>query len=523
MVDKAHMKKILQRAKNDKVFFAKNFLRDPDGEPYKLEPHQAAFLNDPHPFKILLCSRRSGKSLLFQMDIIHKLFFLKNQNIGALFPTLAQAREFGKTFDDLVYRSPLINSSFAVDNKLDKMLINRNRFKIASAGTKSGQSEDSAQVGAGFSSLLLDETQSLDEESLSTIIPTILGQKSNTTTLMLAGTPRTKRDFFFKNIQNSFQITDTSKSPNPQPLKKDGIFSLHRFQVTEVDETGKILYTRSPTRLSIADLEAVRSVIGTEKFRREFCLEFLDTTSLPFYDELVQAQGYLKKPDVFQSKNICVAGIDFGKVRNNSVLCIGELQNDTKTNTRKWEIKYYKSWPLGTKYQDITHYINNILPLRFPKLLLLAIDATGVGKAVAEGLNYQNRFEIKNILFSQPMKVSLVENSVMNLETDYVRFYNHPILDKEMAAYTRLVNDNGRVLFEKGESDDFVDAFNMCNDAITDVTNRGLIYKTNIAISGLGGNITDINKNFRNSNPTYNTYNLRQARENKQGVSSLRR
>ena len=67
------------------------------------------------------------------------------------------------------------------------------------------------------------------------------------------------------------------------------------------------------------------------------------------------------------------------------------------------------------------------------------------------------------------MKVSLVENSVMNLETDYVRFYNHPILDKEMASYTRLINDNGRVLFEKGESDDFVDAFNMCNDAIRDV------------------------------------------------------
>ena len=154
---------------------------------------------------------------------------------------------------------------------------------------------------------------------------------------------------------------------------------------------------------------------------------------------------------------------------------------------------------------------------------MLGVDATGVGKSITEGLNYQNRFEIKNILFSQPMKVSLVENSVMNLETDYVRFYNHPILDKEMASYTRLINDNGRVLFEKGESDDFVDAFNMCNDAITDVTNKGLLYKANIAIAGLGGSIVDMNKNFRNSNPSYNTHNLRQARENKQGVSSLRR
>jgi hypothetical protein len=406
-----------------------------------------------------------------------------------------------------------------VDNKLEKMMPNRNRLKIASAGTKSGQSEDSAQVGSGFTALLLDETQSLDEESLSTIIPTILGQQGNKTTLMLAGTPRTKRDFFYKNIQNSFQITDTSKGSSPQPLDPNGVFSLHRFQVTEVDETGKILYTRSPSRLTIEDLESVRSVIGTEKFRREFCLEFLDTTSLPFYDELVQAQGYLPKPEVFQSKQICVGGIDFGKVRNNSVLCIAEFNRQNN----KWEAKYFKSWNLGTRYQDIVHYINNILPIRFPKLLKLGVDATGVGKSITEGLNYHNRFEIKDILFSQPMKVSLVENAVMNLETDYVRFYKHPILDKEMAAYTRLVNDNGRVLFEKGESDDFVDAFNMCNDVITDVTNKGLIYKTNIAVSGLGGNISDMNKNFRNNNSRYNTHNLRQARENKQGVSSLRR
>ena len=92
-----------------------------------------------------------------------------------------------------------------------------------------------------------------------------------------------------------------------------------------------------------------------------------------------------------------------------------------------------------------------------------------------------------------------------------------------MAAYTRLINDNGRVLFEKGESDDFVDAFNMCNDAITDVTNRGLLFSSRIAISGLGGNIANINKNSQANYQRYNTNSLRQAREHRQGISSLRR
>ena len=388
MTESTRLKQVLKRARDDKAFFAEHFLRDPNGNPYTLEPHQKAFLRDPHPFKILLCSRRSGKSLMFQIDVLHSLFFLKNQNISCLFPTREQAREFGKTFDDLVYRSPLISSSFTVDNKLDKMLSNRNRMKLASAGTKSGQSEDSAQVGSGVTRLMLDETQSLNEESLGTIIPTVLGQLDNKTTLMLSGTPRTKRDFFYKNIQNSFQVTEVYKDSKPRPTQNpDGIFSLHRFQVTEVDERGNILHTRSPRRLSISDLESIRSVIGTEKFRREFCLEFLDTTSLPFYDELVTTQGVLRKPDIFQSHNICAGGIDFGKVRNNSVLCIGEFDGRTK----KWDVKFFKSWPLGTRYQDIVHYINNILPIKFPKLIMLAIDATGVGKAVSEGLNYRNK------------------------------------------------------------------------------------------------------------------------------------
>ena len=45
MTDKTRLRKVLQRAKNDKVFFAENFLRNPDNEPYVLEAHQKAFLS----------------------------------------------------------------------------------------------------------------------------------------------------------------------------------------------------------------------------------------------------------------------------------------------------------------------------------------------------------------------------------------------------------------------------------------------------------------------------------------------
>ena len=83
--------------------------------------------------------------------------------------------------------------------------------------------------------------------------------------------------------------------------------------------------------------------------------------------------------------------------------------------------------------------------------------------------------------------------------------------------FDSIIIHNGRVLFEKGESDDFVDAFNMCNDMITSITNEGLIYSSRIAVSGLGGNLLNTNVNYNNTN------SLRQAREQRQGISPRRR
>ena len=53
--------KILIRAKNDPVFFAEHFFKNVKMENYKLEDHQKLFLRDKNPYKILFCSRRSGK------------------------------------------------------------------------------------------------------------------------------------------------------------------------------------------------------------------------------------------------------------------------------------------------------------------------------------------------------------------------------------------------------------------------------------------------------------------------------
>lgn len=480
-----YQKKVLRKAYNDPVFFIENFCINQAGEKYKLEPQQKLFLRDRSPYKILFCSRRSGKTLVMIADILHKSFFRKNQLLTLVAPTGDQAKEFATTFDGIVKRSRLLQSSFETLNKMSKELTNGTRIKFATAGAQSGKKEDSALVGSGFNTLYLDECQSLDTDALATIIPAVTGQMGQAE-MIFSGTPRGRTGFFYENIKNAKSIREVYvDNGRAKPCPKNGDYSLHRFQITDIDEEGNILYSRAPKRLPISELETIRNTIGIEKFRREFCLDFVDDISIPYYAELRQMAGILDQPQAFEDRRIACGGIDFGKTRNNSVLTIG-VQNERNHN---WEIIYYKEWELGTPYPTIIHYLNNILPHRFPRLQALAIDKTGVGNGLSDFLILNSPFNIYDIIFSQPMKVSLVENTINNLESRFVTYYRHKRLDKEMEEYVREKTDNDRTIYKKGESDDYVDSFNLCNMAITKYLEDGPKREKPFYVGGLGMNI----------------------------------
>lgn len=487
---KRHLRKVLARAKADPVFFIENFCINQEGQKYKLEPQQKLFLRDQNPYKILFCSRRSGKTLTMIADILHKSFFRKNQLITLVAPTGDQGKEFATVFDGIVKRSKMLQSSFTTLNKMSKELTNGTRIKFATAGAQSGKKEDSALVGSGFNTLYLDECQSLDAEALSTIIPAVAGQMGQAE-MIFSGTPRGRTGFFYENIKNAKSIRECYvDNGKPRTCPKHGDYSLHRFQITDIDEDGNILYSRAEHRLPISELETIRNTIGVEKFRREFCLDFVDDISIPYYKELQKMGGIQPEPFTFEDRRIACAGIDFGKTRNNSVLTIG-VQN--KMNNR-WEVLYYKPWEIGTSYKKITHYINYILPLRFPNLQALAIDKTGVGNGISDFLDYNTPYTIYDIVFSQPMKVDLVENTINNLESRFVTYYPHKKLTKEMDEYTRELTDNGRTIYQKGESDDFVDSFNLCNMAITKYIQEGPKRSKPFVVGGLGVNSFGDNK-----------------------------
>lgn len=466
--EKKKINYILKKSKKDPVFFGEHFLNNVKMQNYVLEDQQKLFLRDTNPYKILFCSRRSGKTLTMIIDLLHKAFFRPNQQIALIAPTLEQSKTFANVFNDMVLRSPILQSSFIVSNKLDKQLQNGSRIAFKTAGAASGKKEDSNLVGSGLNTLYIDEAQSMDADAMATILPVVTGQIGQAE-IVLAGTPRSRSGFFFENILNAKQISECYiNNGKPKQCPSNGRYSLHRFQITDLDDNDNVMYSRAEYRLTIDELETIKSTIGVEKFRREFCLEFLDSISMPFYSDLIELASRCTKPNTFSSMRNACAGIDFGKRRNNSVLTIA-----TQTPQHTWEAKYFKAWPLGTQYTEILHFLNKIMPKQFPNLKWLCIDATGVGQALAEQVIHNSFYEVSDIIFSQPQKVNLVENSVSNMESQFVTMYPDKKLVKEMSEYTRELTENDRTIFKKGESDDFVDSFMLCNLAISNYIHNG--------------------------------------------------
>ena len=478
------VRKRLLRAKKDPVYFSERFFKNVEMKNYKLEDHQKLFLRDKSPYKILFCSRRSGKTLVMILDILHKAFFRPNQQIALIAPTLEQSKTFANVFNDMILRSQGLKSSFIVDNKLDKQLSNGTRIAFKTAGAASGKKEDSNLVGSGINTLYIDEAQSMDADAMATIMPVVTGQIGQAE-IVLAGTPRARTGFFFENILNAKQISECYVNDGkPKKCPTNGKYSLHRFQVTELDDDDNVIYSRAEYRLTLEELETIKSTIGVEKFRREYCLEFLDSISMPFYSDLIKLAFVAPPPQTFSSLQPACAGIDFGKKRNISSLTIA-----TQTPQMTWEAKYYKRWHLGTKYTDILHFVNNVLPRSFPNLKCLAIDQTGVGNVLTEGVNHDSFYDVLDIIFSQPSKVSMVEGLVSSMENQFLTFLPDKLLQKEMAQYSRETTENDRVIYAKGESDDCLDSAMLLNVAINNYIQNGQKRSSPLKSYSLGTNV----------------------------------
>lgn len=455
----------VQHCKEDPVFFVENVMMNEKGKPYVLEDFQKEFLRCKDSYRMLFLARRLSKTTMMRMDILHKSMFIPSFKTLVVLPSHTQAKEFGREIQDVVNRSELLTEFFPTLNITNMTLNNNSRIDCVTAG-----GEGVSQLGKGARYLAFDEAQQIPDSVYGFILPILRGQEGKKWQVF-SGTPLGKIGMFWEVYNDAkLLIKDGIKIPaEEEDVEIDGEqFVVFQRQTAYLDEAGEII--RSGTRrVSIPELKTDRKRMGEIDFLREYCLEWMDSIGEVFPQELIES-CLNKNGKQLQFKNFsdkeCVAGVDFGKQRNNSVVTVGERGKDGKIN-----IIFIHTFPLGTQYDQVVDYILTDIPRKFPNIRRIAVDQTGVGEAVVEQIqktiNRMDGIQFKVIGFNfagHEKKKALVEAGVYDMEKGKVHMLYHNSLYSEMLTYRREITDSNNIRYTKsrGGTDDHVDSFLLC-------------------------------------------------------------
>lgn len=455
----------IKKCRDDIVFFIESVLKDEEGNNYIVEPHQKAMMTSTEGQVVYFCGRRLGKSFMLAAEAIHRAVFFKYQRVFVLSPTEEQASELADTISGMIERSKLIENEIKKDNVMTKRFKNGSRIKIRTAG---GRGNVSSMIGTGANLLIIDEVQDVSGELISKIIPTQRGQKG-ASKFIISGTPRDRSGFLYESLEKAPKIWDDGEWK--EYPERDGTFTVYRQQSCYLDENENKVIRSSTPRISIEEFEEDKISMPHIQFMQEYCLDFIATVSDVYSEELKKQVFYYQNSIPFKSNNPVVAGIDIGKMRNNTVLYIAEVisaPTEDNKSYKKLDLKWHKSFPLGTKYSEIENFLINDLPALFPKIFRIVVDATGVGEAIWETVHDAmvkkgTKIEVEPFKFSKEKKKDLVESCLAAIEREQVSIPYNDRLDIEMTGYKREITDSNNYVYQKTSgSDDYIDAMNLC-------------------------------------------------------------
>jgi len=457
----------IQQCKADPVFMVEHLLYSEAGKLYQLEDHQKEFLRCDSSYRMLFWARRLAKSTTVRFDLIHKAMFTPSLRILGVLPSWSQANDFGGEIQDLINRSDFVGEMFDKTNATTMRLKNNSRINMATAGK-----EGVSQLGRGARYMVFDEAQQIPDRTFGYLLPILRGTPGKKWQVF-SGTPLGKMGVFWEVYKDAELLIRKGKRIKVEETEFN--IGTERFIVFErqtayLNKDGDIIESGTG-RIEIPELASDRRRMGEIHFLREYCLNWMDAIGEVFPKELIdmclgKSEGDKEVGWKGSSEEECVAGVDFGKQRNNSVLTVGERKKDGKL-----DIIFIHSFPLGTKYDKVIDYVVDTLPNLFPNLRKIVVDQTGVGEGVIDSLiresrRKKNKFKIVGFNFAGgEKKKELVEAGVFDMEKQKVRMLFHNDLYLEMLAFKRELSEKtNRILYTKpeGGSDDFVDSFLLC-------------------------------------------------------------
>lgn len=369
-------------------------------------PHegQQQVLDSEARWKVLLCGRRWGKTLIAQIIAIQRM--LAGQSIAYVTPTFDLSKSF---FNELLKVIPASIITSANKTDLTIQLITGGSLKFFS-----GESLDRFR-GYRFHYAIIDESafiSNLKESWFSSIRPTLSDYEGGA---LFISTPNGKEFFyslFIKGQQQEpgYQSFHFSSDTNPYFPK--------------------------------AEFEAAKSQLPEFQFRQEYLAIPAESQSNPIGTDYINANIIT----TLSTGSTIVYGIDLAKYNDWTVICGIDQQG---------HMTYFDRFQLS--WEQTKDKIKNL-----PGGILKVIDSTGVGDVLVEQLANTTQ-NIRGFKFTSESKPKLIYQLIKDIQAGKLK-YNQITAD-ELHVFQYSYSSTGHIKFEAmpGFHDDCVIALSLAN------------------------------------------------------------
>lgn len=396
------MKEQLQKLVENPTLFAEHLLN------FKPYPYQQKLLNDKNKRIVACMGRQTGKTTTIAAKAIHHAYTHPNTTTLIISPSLRQSMIMFEKIQTLTTQNPILTKSITRKTRTIIQLTNQSQI-IALPCSQNLLRGYTAQLA------ICDEAAFIPETVITQIIFPMLST-TNGTAIFLS-TPWDKNHFFHKAFLNPNYSTHKVKS-NQCPLIKPEFLQEMKQNMTR--EAYLMEYEAE-------FIEALNSYFPQDLIRKS--VELAQNLSLELHTSLEQTFP----------KGEYHAGIDFGKLRDFSVLAVVKVE----ANYRR--LFYLHEFPLETAYTEVIgHLVRAHEKFQFRKAL---VDQTGVGEPILEEIRSQDLDRVEGVKFTTETKEELLSNLKITMEQDKLAIpYDRRLcqqINEQQYNYTK----NGHIQF----------------------------------------------------------------------------
>lgn len=316
-----------------------------------------------------------------------------------------------------IYNEWGVEVSYEANNGVNVILSNGSRVKCQSA------SEGSNIEGETFHLIIIEECQDVSDYKIrKSIHPMGAATKA---TIVKIGTPSTRKGEFYEAIQRNKKLWEEGK------LRYSNHFEFNYLEVSKYN----------PDYADYIEKEKFRLGEDSDEFQMAYNLKWILERSMFITEEILREKVYDETLDLvpFDHERVHVAGIDFGKINDPTVVTIGEVDWENPIiveppknleNLRNVDAVNYgyiaynvkvKNWlelkgdDYEAQYQEIMEFFGNY------NLARVVCDYTGQGIPITDRLAANLSCEVVPYAFSTPSKSVLYKHLSQELKGGRVK------------------------------------------------------------------------------------------------------